>query len=123
MSNLIIGVFFGWVFFTATGRESFWNAYHVIDQMGEYVTAGMVKDMDIKPQEAPAKPQEAPAKPQPAPAKPQTDPRREAYIEMCSKYSFTRKQCETLWDKDDQTALTEDEKPVKIKQHNPMETL
>lgn len=116
MSNLIIGVFFGWVCFTATGRESFWNAYHVIDQMGEYVTAGIVKDMAITPQEPPAKPQATPAKPQ-------TDARREAYIEVCSKYSFTRKQCETLWDKDDQTALTEDEKPVKIKQHNPMETL
>lgn len=109
MHNLIIGVFFGWMLFTANGRESFWNAYHVIDQMGEHVTAGMVKDMEIRPQETPPEPE--------------TDARREAYIEMCSKYSFTRKQCETLWDKDDQKALTEDEKPVKIKQHKPTEPL
>jgi hypothetical protein len=109
MHNLIIGLFFGWVLFTVNGRESFWNAYHVIDQMGEHVTAGMVKDMDIKPQATEPEPE--------------TDERREAYIEMCSRYGFTKPQCRKLWDQDSQTALTEDEKPVKIKQHKPTEPL
>jgi hypothetical protein len=47
--------------------------------------------------------------------------KRDAYLKMCQQYGNSLKQCQTYWDQDDQTALTEAEKPVKIKQHKPSE--
>ena len=107
MHNLILGVFFGWLLFSINGTETFWKTYRVLDKMGDTIAEGMVKDI-------------VPAKPE---SKEETivDTKREAYMKMCQSYGNSVKQCQTYWDQDDQTTLTDEAKPVKIKQHKPME--
>lgn len=111
MHNLILGVFFGWLLFSINGTETFWKTYRVLDRMGDTIAEGMVKDI------VPAKP-EIKAEPK---EKVIVETKRDAYLKMCQQYGNSLKQCETYWDQDDQTALTEAEKPVKIKQHKPLE--
>ena len=111
MHNLVLGVFFGWLLFSINGSETFWKTYRVLDKMGDTIAEGMVKDMVPPKLEIKAEP------------KPETivDPKRDAYLKMCQSYGHSLKQCQTYWDQDDQTTLTEAEKPVKIKQHKPLE--
>ena len=111
MHNLILGVFFGWLLFSINGTETFWKTYRVLDRMGDTIAEGMVKDI------VPAKP-EIKAEPK---EKVIVETKRDVYLKMCQSYGNSLKQCETYWDQDDQTALTEAEKPVKIKQHKPLE--
>jgi hypothetical protein len=107
MHNLILGVFFGWLLFSINGTAAFWKAYHVLDRMGDVVAEGMVKDLNI---------------PKPEPKEEIiVDTKREAYMKMCQSYGHSIKQCQTYWDQDDQTTLTDEAKPVKIKQHKPTE--
>ena len=107
MHNLILGVFFGWLLFSINGTETFWRTYRVLDRMGDTIAEGMVKDI-------------VHAKPE---LKEETvvDTKREAYMKMCQSYGNSIKQCQTYWDQDDQTMLTDEAKPVKIKQHKPTE--
>ena len=101
MHNLIIGAFIGWLLFSINGSAAFWKAYHVIDRMGDAVAEGVMKDIDLpKPKEEII-----------------VDVKREAYMAMCKSYGYSIKQCQHYWDQDDQTMLTDEDKPVKIKQH------
>jgi hypothetical protein len=108
MHNLIIGAFIGWLLFSINGSAAFWKAYHVLDHMGDAIAEGVVKDLDL------------PKKPEPK-EEIIVDTKREAYLKMCQSYGNSVKQCQAYWDQDDQTMLTEDEKPIKIKQHKPTE--
>lgn len=111
MHNLILGVFFGWLLFSINGSETFWKTYRVLDKMGDTIAEGMVKDMVPPKLEIKTEP------------KPEVivETKRDAYMKMCQSYGHSLKQCQTYWDQDDQTTLTEAEKPVKIKQHKPLE--
>jgi len=111
MHNLILGVFFGWLLFSINGTETFWKTYRVLDKMGDTIAEGMVKDIV---------PPKAEIKPEPK-AEVIVETKRDVYLKMCQSYGNSLKQCQTYWDQDDQTTLTEAEKPVKIKQHKPLE--
>jgi hypothetical protein len=115
MHNLILGVFFGWLLFSINGTETFWKTYRVLDKMGDTIAEGMVKDI-VPPK------LEIKAEPKPEPKEEIiVDVKREAYMAMCKSYGYSVKQCQTYWDQNDQTALTKTDKPVKIKQHKPLE--
>ena len=115
MHNLILGVFFGWLLFSINGTETFWKTYRVLDKMGDTIAEGMVKDI-VPPK------LEIKAEPKPEPKEEIiVDMKREAYLKMCQGHGYTLKQCQAYWDQNDQTTLTETEKPVKIKQHKPLE--
>ena len=115
MHNLILGVFFGWLLFSINGTETFWKTYRVLDKMGDTIAEGMVKDI-VPPK------LEIKAEPKPEPKEEIiVDVKREAYMAMCKSYGYSVKQCQKYWDQNDQTTLTETDKPVKIKQHKPLE--
>jgi hypothetical protein len=111
MHNLILGVFFGWLLFSINGTETFWKTYRVLDKMGDTIAEGMVKDIVPPKLEIKAEPKEETI----------VETKREAYMKMCQGHGYSLKQCQKYWDQDDQTTLTETEKPVKIKQHKPLE--
>lgn len=111
MHNLILGVFFGWLLFSINGTETFWKTYRILDKMGDTIAEGMVKDIVPPKLEIKAEPKHEVI----------VETKRDAYLKMCQSYGHSLKQCQTYWDQDDQTTLTETEKPVKIKQHKPLE--
>ena len=123
--NVLIGIFIGWMIFTATGRETFWTVYNKLDMAGDVISAGIVKDIPVNKEEEPVKEEptkqepvkEEPTKQEPVkeePTKQEPDRKREKFLVECKKVGFPMDRCEQLWDEDDQKPMAPKVFGVKI---------
>ena len=109
--NVVIGILIGWMIFTSSGRDTFWNVYTKLDMAGDLISAGIVKDIPTN--------KEDPVKAEPAKKEP--DLKRGKYLIECTKVGFPKDRCEQLWDQDDQKPMVSKVFGVKIVDINQQE--
>ena len=96
-----MGIIVGWMLFTAAGHDTIKIMYNTLDHAGDKVSTRIAQDIPIETEF------EIPTKKVP-------DMKRNFYLIECQKVGFPLKQCEQLWDQDDQKPMVPQVFGVKI---------